>query len=263
MIEDCTPKEYSFNDGKAARHGSEKNPAARLADPREMGAGARFGAKSGARSGATTTAIAALITAALFFLTGAALISQDRIPDNEHDYLVTIETEYGNMMMILHDETPMHKENFVELAKAGVFDGIIFHRVIEHFMIQSGDPATTNITPEWDPDIIPPHVPAEFVSKFSHRRGTVGAARYGGERNPMKNSSPTQFYIVRHDRAAPHLDGEYTIFGQVMSGYEVIDSVAVQPTDDRDRPLQEVRISRVKVERVKRSDITRFYNFSY
>ncbi len=202
--------------------------------------------------------------AALMLLFGyGGLQAQDRIPDDEHDYLVTIETDYGNMMMILYDETPMHKENFVELAEGGVFDGIIFHRVIEHFMIQTGDPATTNITPEWDPDIIPPHVPAEFVSKFSHRRGTVGAARYGGERNPMKNSSPTQFYIVRHDRAAPHLDGEYSIFGQVMSGYEVIDSVAVQPTGENDRPLEPIRISRVRVEEVKRSDITRFYNFTY
>ncbi|TVR75017.1 MAG: peptidylprolyl isomerase [Marinilabiliales bacterium] len=205
------------------------------------------------------TALLALTAA----INSGSVAAQDFIPDSEHDYLVTMETEYGNMMLILYDETPMHKENFVELAKAGVFDGIIFHRVIEHFMIQTGDPATTNITPEWSPDIIPPHVPAEFNPKFSHRRGTVGAARYGGERNPMKNSSPTQFYIVRHDRAAPHLDGEYTVFGHVMSGYEVIDSVAVQPTDERDRPLEEIRLKRVRVEKVKRSDITRFYNFRY
>ncbi len=189
--------------------------------------------------------------------------AQDPIPDSEHDYLVTLETRYGNMMMILYDETPMHKENFIELAKAGVYDGNLFHRVIEHFMIQSGDPSTTNITPAWDQEIIPPHVPAEINPKFSHRRGTVGAARYGGERNPLKNSSPTQFYIVRHDRAAPHLDGEYTVFGQVMSGMEVADIIAEKPTDERDRPLEDVRIKRVKVEKVKRSDIMKFYNFSY
>ncbi len=193
----------------------------------------------------------------------ATLVAQERIPDQEHDYLVILETDFGNMMLLLYDDTPMHKENFVDLAKAGVYDGNLFHRVIEHFMIQSGDPSTSNITPSWNQDIIPPHVPAEINSKFSHRRGTIGAARYGNDRNPMKNSSPTQFYIVCHDRAAPHLDGEYTVFGQVMSGLEVIDSIAGKPTDDNDRPVNPVRINRTKVEKVKRTDVMMFYNFSY
>ena len=203
-------------------------------------------------------------TLALIFAvnTGFAA-SQEAIPDDRHDYLVTLETDYGNMIMLLFDDTPMHKENFVELAKAGVYDGNTFHRVIEHFMIQSGDPSTSNITPSWDMDIIPPHVPAEINPEFSHRRGTVGAARRGDDVNPMKNSSPTQFYIVQHDRAAPHLDNEYTVFGQVMSGKEVVDSIAAVPTGERDRPLEDVRINRVKVEKVKRSDILKFYNYSY
>ncbi len=207
-----------------------------------------------------------------FFIKAAALIfllntgftnAQESIPDQEHDYLVTLETDYGNMMMLLYDETPLHKENFIELAKAGVYDRNLFHRVIEHFMIQSGDPNTSDITPSWDRDIIPPHVPAEINPEFSHFKGAVAAARRGDEVNPEKNSSPTQFYIVHHDRAANHLDGEYTVFGQVMSGLEVIDSIAVKPTDERDRPLEDVRINRVKVEEVKRSDILRFYNYSY
>jgi cyclophilin family peptidyl-prolyl cis-trans isomerase len=188
---------------------------------------------------------------------------QDQIPDGGHDYLVTLETVKGNIIMLLFDDTPMHKENFIALALAGVYDGNNFHRVIENFMIQSGDPSTGRQPPSWDSSIIPPHVPAEINPRFSHRRGAVGAARYGGDRNPMKNSSPTQFYIVRHDRAAPHLDGEYTIFGQVMSGLEVIDSIAVQPTDDRDRPLKDIKIDRVRVEKVKRSDVLKFYNYSY
>jgi cyclophilin family peptidyl-prolyl cis-trans isomerase len=188
---------------------------------------------------------------------------QDPIPDNGHDYLVTLQTDMGNIIMLLFDDTPMHKENFITLAEAGVYDGNNFHRVIENFMIQSGDPSTGRQPPSWDPTIIPPHVPAEINPEFSHRRGAVGAARYGGDRNPMKNSSPTQFYIVRHDRAAPHLDGEYTVFGQVMSGYEVIDQIAVQPTDERDRPLKEIKINRVTVEKVKKSDILKFYNYSY
>jgi cyclophilin family peptidyl-prolyl cis-trans isomerase len=188
---------------------------------------------------------------------------QEPIPDRDHDFLVTLETAFGNIIMVLYDDAPMHKENFITLAEAGVYDGITFHRVIEHFMIQTGDPSTGKESGSWDSSIIPPHVPAEISPRFRHRRGTVGAARYGGERNPMKNSSPTQFYIVRHDRAAPHLDGEYTIFGQVMSGLEVVDSIAVRPTDDRDRPLSDIRINRTKVEKVKRSEIMKFYNYRY
>ncbi len=204
-----------------------------------------------------------IISALAISVNYSIVTAGDEIPDSSHDYLITLETDYGNMIMLLFDETPVHKQNFVDLAEAGVYDGNTFHRVIEHFMIQSGDPSTSNIPPEWDPDIIPPHLPAEINPRFSHLRGTVGAARYGGERNPMKNSSPTQFYIVRHDRAAPHLDGEYTIFGQVMSGLEVIDTIAVVPTDDKDKPLDDIRINRVRVDVVTREDVMKFYNYSY
>lgn len=120
---------------------------------------------------------AALILA----LNAGFLTAQEPIPDALHDYLVTMETDSGNMMMLLFDDTPMHKENFAALAKAGVYDGNTFHRVIEHFMIQSGDPSSSNITPSWNRDVIPSHVPAEIKPSFRHRRGTVGAARYGGE----------------------------------------------------------------------------------
>jgi cyclophilin family peptidyl-prolyl cis-trans isomerase len=196
------------------------------------------------------------------FLAGTAW-AQDQLPDSRNDYLVKLETDFGNMILLLYDETPMHKENFVELARAGVYNGTTFHRVIENFMIQSGDPNTSNQRRDYNRNIIPTHVPAEINPKFSHRRGSLGAARTGGEQNPLKNSSPTQFYIVRHDRAAPHLDGEYTVFGQVMSGLEIIDSIAVRPTDDRDRPVEDVRINRAWVDVVSRSDVMKFYNYSY
>jgi cyclophilin family peptidyl-prolyl cis-trans isomerase len=199
----------------------------------------------------------------LLVFPAATATAQDRIPDSQNDYLVTLETDFGNMILLLFDETPMHKENFVDLARAGVYNGVTFHRVIENFMIQSGDPNTSNQQRQYKMNIIPSHVPAEINPRFRHRRGSLGAARYGGEQNPMKNSSPSQFYIVRHDRAAPHLDGDYTVFGQVMSGLEVIDSIAVKPVDDRDRPVEHVRINRVRVDVVSRSDVMKFYNYSY
>jgi cyclophilin family peptidyl-prolyl cis-trans isomerase len=204
-----------------------------------------------------------LATVLLLIINTFVTSAQQRIPDPEHDYLVTIETEYGNMILLLFDETPGHKENFVKLANERVYDGNLFHRVIEHFMIQSGDPRSSNLSRSYDADIIPSYIPAEISPGFSHRRGAVGAARYGDRENPEKNSSPTQFYIVRHDRAAPHLDGDYTVFGQVMSGLGVIDSVAVVPTDDNDRPVEEVRINRVRIDVVKRDDVEKFYNFRY
>jgi cyclophilin family peptidyl-prolyl cis-trans isomerase len=199
----------------------------------------------------------------LLVLGAGVAAAQERIPDGHNDYLVTLETDYGNMILLLFDETPMHKENFVDLAMAGVYNGVTFHRVIENFMIQSGDPNTSNQQRQYNRNIIPTHVPAEINPKFRHRRGSLGAARYGGEQNPMKNSSPSQFYIVRHDRAAPHLDGDYTVFGQVMSGLEVIDSIAVRPVDERDRPVEHVRINRVRVDVVARSEVMKFYNYSY
>lgn len=203
----------------------------------------------------------AFVFLALFMLPFLSA-SKEPIPDSTHDYLVTISTEYGKMKILLYDDTPEHKKNFVKLAKAGVYDNIIFHRVIDNFMIQTGDYNTTNRETNYDKSIIPETLPAEINEHYKHVYGALGAARRGDNVNPEKRSSGTQFYIVENHNGAPHLDSNYTVFGQVMSGLSVIDSVAAQPTNDKDRPEQDIRM-KVNVEKVERSDIEKFYNYSY
>lgn len=184
------------------------------------------------------------------------------IPDSTHDYLFTLSTEYGDIKFILFDDTPEHKKNFIRLAEAGVYDHIIFHRVIDHFMIQTGDYKTRNKERSYDPTIIRQSIPAEITDHHKHIYGAIGAARRGDKVNPEKKSSGTQFYIVENPKGAPHLDGGYTVFGQVMSGFNVIDKVAAQPTNERDRPKQDIRLT-IQVDTVKRADVEKFYNFSY
>ncbi|MFO7830324.1 MAG: peptidylprolyl isomerase [Bacteroidales bacterium] len=181
---------------------------------------------------------------------------------SDSDYLITIHTDYGKIKLLLFDDTPLHKENFINLVKAGVYNHIIFHRVIDDFMIQSGDYSTRNKPVSYDPSIIKSTIPAEIKSHHKHIRGAVGAARYGGEQNPEKRSSGTQFYIVQNCNGAHHLDGEYTVFGQVMSGFEVIDEIAAQPTNEKNRLINEIRIT-IDAEKVNKADVEKFYNFTY
>lgn len=178
------------------------------------------------------------------------------------DYLITIHTDYGKIKMLLFDDTPLHKENFINLVKSGVYNHIIFHRVIDDFMIQTGDYSTRNKPIDYSPSVIESTIPAEIKSYHKHVRGAVGAARYGGDQNPEKRSSGTQFYIIQNCNGAPHLDGKYTVFGQVMSGFEVIDEIAAQPTDERNKPVNEIRIT-INSEEVNKADIKKFYNFTY
>ena len=183
-------------------------------------------------------------------------------PDDKTDYLVTINTEYGKIKLILFDDTPLHKENFTRLAQAGVYDHVIFHRVINHFMIQSGDYTTRNQPVDYDPRVIQEPIQAEILPQHLNVRGAVGAPRLGDDVNPERKSSSTQFYIVQNCNGAHHLDGKFTVFGQVMSGFEVVDSIAAQPTSSKDRPLKNIRIT-VDIDQVSRADIEKFYNFTY
>jgi cyclophilin family peptidyl-prolyl cis-trans isomerase len=199
-----------------------------------------------------------IIISLLAFLSGA--YGQDKYENTE--YLVTINTDFGKIKLILFDDTPLHKENFLNLAKAGVYNHIIFHRVINHFMIQTGDYTTRNQAINYDPRVIQDPIRAEILPQHEHVRGAIGTARKGDNVNPERKSNSTQFYIVQNFKGAHHLDGKHTVFGQVMSGLEVIDSIAKQPTSKSDRPIENMRIT-VDIDAISRSDIEKFYNFTY
>lgn len=206
------------------------------------------------------------------------------------DYLVTITTEAGPMRLVLFDETPLHKANFIKLAKEKFYDGLLFHRIIEAFMIQGGDPNSRNAKSKeaLDNRDVGYKIPAEIHPNFFHRKGALGAAR---DNNPQKESSGCQFYLVQGrpmpgadldrqlERATrkptdsqkkvyqtlggtPHLDGGYTVFGQVIEGLAVIDSIAARPRDARDRPLKDVTMQ-VSVEQMKKKKITKKYGYSF
>jgi len=196
----------------------------------------------------------------VFFLYPLFSIGQEN--NDKEESLVTINTEFGKIKLIFFDDTPLHKENFLNLAKAGVYDHIIFHRVINHFMIQSGDYTTRNQPIDFDPRVIQDPIKAEILPHHLHVHGAIGTARRGDDVNPERKSNSTQFYIIQNRKGAHHLDHKYTVFGQVMSGFEVVDSIAIQPTSDKDRPLKNIRIS-VDIDQVSRSDIEKFYNFTY
>lgn len=195
--------------------------------------------------------------------------------------IVVMETTKGVIELKLYDATPLHRDNFVKLVKEGAYDSLLFHRVIQDFMIQGGDPDSKNAAPgaplgEGDR---PYTVPAEFRldQGIFHRRGVLASAREGDDINPEQRSSAMQFYIVwgkifddegienvqkrLDDRTGgkvkltpemcevyktvggtPHLDGQYTVFGEVISGLEVVDSIQRVPTDSLDRPVEDVRI---------------------
>ena len=159
-----------------------------------------------------------------------------------------ISTNMGDMTVKLYDETPLHKANFIKLANSRFYDGILFHRVINGFMIQVGDPLTKDPEQEakWGTGGPGYTIPAEIVPGFTHKKGALAAARRGDKVNPAKESSGSQFYIVQDENGCKHLDGEYTIFGEVISGFETIDKIASTPTDMRDKPIKEVKIISVR-----------------
>ena len=208
-----------------------------------------------------------------------------RKKDRKRDVL--IQTTSGDIIVRLSDSTPLHRDNFLKLVKKKYYDSILFHRVIQNFMVQAGDPNSRNAEPRKGLGNGGPGytVPAEIRTTLFHRKGVIAAARMGNDRNPQKASSGSQFYIVQgrvftdvgldsvetHRRAGkklplehravykqiggtPHLDQEYTVFGEVISGLDVIDAIAATPTSkgepDLNRPLQDVRI--IKARLIKR-----------
>ena len=160
-------------------------------------------------------------------------------------------TTMGTIRIKLYSDTPKHKANFAKLALEGFYDGILFHRVINGFMIQTGDPLTKDPANKSMYGTGGPgyNVPAEFVPSHTHIKGALAAARRGDAANPLKESSGSQFYIVQNARTCAQLDGAYTVFGETLEGLDIVDRIAAVDTDPRDCPLSPVKI--VKIELVK------------
>ncbi len=156
-----------------------------------------------------------------------------------------IHTDYGDMKGVLYNETPKHRDNFVKLAKSGYFDGTLFHRVILGFMIQGGDPDSKKAKAGQPLGMGGPGytIPAEFNTNFKHKRGALAAARTGGPSNPQKASSGSQFYIVEPEKGANFLDNDYTVFGEVTEGFNVITKIASAAKDNSDRPVKDIKMT--------------------
>lgn len=156
-------------------------------------------------------------------------------------------TTLGTIKVKLYSKTPKHRANFAKLALAGYYDSLLFHRVINGFMIQGGDPTTRDTLVELygtgGPDYT---IPAEFVPEYKHKKGALAAARKGNAANPLKESSGSQFYIVQDPATCAQLDGEYTVFGETVEGLPIIDKIAAVRTDRYDRPINPVRIISIK-----------------
>ena len=155
-----------------------------------------------------------------------------------------IHTTEGTITILLYADTPLHRDNFVKLASQHYYDSVLFHRVIYNFMIQTGDPNTKDPAKEDEygnggPDYT---IPAEIIPAHTHKKGAVAAARLGDTANPRRESSGSQFYIVQSEEGCSHLYGAYTVFGETLDGFEVIDRIASIRTNAMDRPLKDVRI---------------------
>jgi cyclophilin family peptidyl-prolyl cis-trans isomerase len=156
-----------------------------------------------------------------------------------------IHTDYGDMKGVLYNETPKHRDNFVKLVNSGFYNGLLFHRVILGFMIQGGDPDSKNAKPGQALGMGGPGytIPAEFNLKLKHKRGALAAARLGGPSNPQKASSGSQFYIVEPVAGAHFLDNDYTVFGEITEGFDVITKIASVQKDGSDRPVKDVKMT--------------------
>ena len=192
-------------------------------------------------------------------------------PKNQY---IRIKTEFGECIVKLYNETPLHRDNFLKLTKEGYYNGTLFHRVIKDFMIQGGDPDSKNAKPdsllgEGGPKYT---VPAEFRDSLFHKKGVLAAAREGDEVNPLRASSGSQFYLVqgkvftdeqlnsleekrlkfkipewqrqvyKTTGGTPHLDRNYTVYGEIISGLDVVDKIATVLIDKNNRPKQDVKM---------------------
>ena len=208
-------------------HGADGNPADSLATETPEAPAAKAGPK---------TAKADTISAANY---------KDRLPQEP---IFDIVTSMGTIRVKLYKDTPKHRDNFARLAVTHYYDDVLFHRVINGFMIQGGDPYTrdTSRVEEWGEGGPGYTIDAEIVPAHRHLRGALAAARRGNLANPMKESSGSQFYLVQDSTNCKHLNGEYTVFGETIGGLNVIDRIARVQTDRLDRPVRPVVIRRIR-----------------
>ncbi len=226
-----------------------------------------------------------ITTLILFGLSSCAIVNLGKHKEQK----MKIETSEGDITLKLYNETPLHRDNFIRLVKSKFYDGVLFHRVIDQFMIQGGDPNSKDAMPGkmlGDGDV-GYTIPAEFrTPQLYHKRGVLAAAREGDDENPEKASSGCQFYIVvgkqftneqldemevsqikkyghandstykfseqaRTDYTTiggtPHLDGNYTVFGEILTGMDVVDSIAQTRTNRADRPIEDIRIHKMRL----------------
>ena len=176
------------------------------------------------------------------------LAAKRKVGELPQEPVFDIVTSLGTIRVKLYADTPKHRDNFAKLAISKYYDGVLFHRVIDQFVIQGGDPYTrdTSRVQEWGEGGPGYDIPAEFVPEHTHKKGALAAARRGNLANPMKESSGSQFYLVVDPGHCKHLDGEYTVFGETVAGQNVIDRIAHAKTDRYDMPLTPVVIQRIR-----------------
>lgn len=201
----------------------------------------------------------------LLIIAAVTIVFSNRLPAQDKQVKFVISTEFGEIKGVLFNDTPKHRDNFIKLVEQGWYNGSIFHRVIKNFMIQGGQGANGQVDPGYT-------IPAEILPKYFHKKGALAAARMPDQVNPQKASSGSQFYIVQgqifdnqtldmmekqtgqkftpEQRKAyttvggsPHLDGAYTVFGQVTEGFDVIDKIAAVQTGPADKPLKDVKMT--------------------
>lgn len=200
----------------------------------------------------------------------------------EYSHTATVRTKAGKIKIALLDETPLHRDNFIALVRSGFYNGILFHRVIDGFVIQAGDPDTreASATRVYGNNGIGYTIPAEITNNAYHVRGAVGAAREADSENPERASSGSHFYIVqgkpiadslwnqrnsslaacpeevktlyRKQGGTPRLDGKYTVFGYVVKGMKTVDKITKERTDSYDRPLKDVFIKTITLKSEKK-----------
>ena len=207
------------------------------------------------------------------------LFGSIQVQAQEAETIVQIDTDKGKIKVKLYNDTPKHRDNFIKNVNDHLYDGLLFHRVIKQFMIQAGDINSKDAPIEQhlgDGDL-GYTIPAEIVfPKYFHKRGVLAAARVGDEENPERASSASQFYIVTGkfftemeldkmekeqgitftpeqreaymlEGGTPHLDGKYTIFGEVIKGMKVVNKIQFTETNAEDRPVENIRIKSMKI----------------